>query len=46
MKYNVNLLAEDGCADPITIIQSLNEKDERIEIAIDEMMEGVEWFEG
>ena len=45
MKYNIGLLARQDCVDPVTLIKSLNEKDERIEIAIEEMMEDTEWFE-
>lgn len=45
MKYNIGLLTRRDCIDPITLITSLNEKDERIDIAISEMMEGIEWFE-
>ena len=44
MKYNIGLLARMECVDPITLIKSLNENDERIEIAIEEMMEDTEWF--
>ena len=44
MKYNIGLLGKEGCVDPITLIKSLDETDERIELAIEEMMEGEEWF--
>lgn len=44
MKYNIGLLEKEGYVDPITLIKSLNESDERIELAIEEMMEGEEWF--
>lgn len=44
MKYNIGLLGKEGYVDPITLIKSLNESDERIELAIEEMMEGEEWF--
>lgn len=44
MKYNIGLLEKEGCVDPITLIKSLVETDERIELAIGEMMEGKEWF--
>ncbi len=45
MRYNVGLLTRQEYVDPITLIVSLDEKDERIEMAIDELMEGMEWFE-
>ena len=44
MKYDVSLLTKDDCVDPITLIEGLKEKDERIEMAISEMMEGFKWF--
>ena len=44
MKYNIGLLAKQGCVDPITLIKSLNKKDERREIAIVEMVGDREWF--
>lgn len=45
MKYDVRLLTEDDCVDPVTLIKSLDENDDRIEIAIKEMMRNVDWFE-
>ncbi len=44
MKYDVTLLTKDDCVDPITLISGLKERDERIEMAISEMMEGYKWF--
>ena len=44
MKYDVSLLAKGDCIDPITLISGLKEKDERIEMAISEMMEDYKWF--
>ena len=41
----MGLLTRQEYVDPITLIVSLDEKDERIEMAIDELMEGMEWFE-
>ena len=46
MRYNVGLLAKKEYVDPVTLIVSLGETDERIEMAIDELMEGTEWFGG
>ena len=46
MQYDVSKLTTTGYVDPITLILSLGEKDDRIEIAIDELMEGIEWYEG
>lgn len=44
MKYNVEALAKDGYVDVVTIIWSLIEKDDRIELAIDELMEEYDWY--
>lgn len=45
MKYDVSLLGKDGLVDPITLIWGLAEADERVDMAVDEMMGGVEWYE-
>ena len=44
MKYDISLLTKGECIDPITLISGLKEKDERIEMAISEMMECYKWF--
>ena len=44
MKYDISLLTKNNCVDPITLIYSLEETDDRIEIAIDEIMEDHEWY--
>lgn len=44
MKYNPVFVAQNNMADPITTMLSINSKDERIENAINEMMEKYEWF--
>lgn len=44
-KYDTGCLSNNGCEDPVSLILGLTEKDERIEIAIDELMEGYEWYE-
>lgn len=44
MKYDVGLLAAGGYIDPVSLILSLKEKDERIEMAVDELMVGESWF--
>ena len=45
LKYDTGCLSRNGFEDPISLILGLSEKDERIEIAIDELMEGYEWYE-
>lgn len=44
MKYDVSLLTENQYVDPITMILCLDEKDERVEMAIEELMEENEWY--
>ena len=44
MKYDVSLLTENQYVDPITMILCLGEMDERVEMAIEELMEENEWY--
>ena len=44
MKYDTRLLSENGYEDPVSLILGLSEKDERIDMAIDELMRGKEWY--
>lgn len=46
MQYDIGRLTMNQYVDPITMILCLDEKDDRIEIAIDELMGGTEWYEG
>lgn len=45
MQYDIGKLTLNQYVDPITLILSLEEMDDRIEIAIDELMEETEWYE-
>lgn len=45
MQYDIGKLTDSQYVDPITLILSLNKKDDRTEIAIDELMEKMEWYE-
>lgn len=45
MQYDVGRLTQNKYIDPISLIMSIPRKDDRTEIAIDELMEGVEWYE-
>ncbi|MBE6422722.1 hypothetical protein [Succinivibrio dextrinosolvens] len=45
-KYDIGILGKKGCADPLSIMLGLKNKDERIEIAIEELLENYEWFQG
>lgn len=44
MKYDASLLQKKSCTDPITTILAIDKKDDRIEIAIDALMEEYEWY--
>ncbi len=44
MKYDIGLLAKNNYIDPISLISSLDKRDDRIELAIEELMEDTEWF--
>lgn len=46
MKYNVNKISKNGCVDPITLMLSLSEWDERIEMSVSKMMEEYDWYKG
>ncbi len=45
MQYDIGLLARNHYIDPISMITSLSNKDDRIEIAIEELMEEFPWYE-
>ena len=45
MKYDVSKLAQDGFIDPVSLILSLTENDERIELAVEELMKDRSWYE-
>lgn len=44
MKYDIGLLTNDNCIDVVSLIYSMKERDDRIDIAIDEVMEGYSWY--
>lgn len=44
MQYDVGRLTENQYVDPISLIMSITKKDDRTEIAINELMEGVTWY--
>lgn len=46
MKYDVEKIANEQYVDPVTLIMSLKNKDDRTEIAIDELMEDTPWYVG
>ncbi len=45
MQYDIGKLTLNQYVDPITLILSLEKMDDRIEIAIEELMEETEWYE-
>lgn len=45
MQYDIGLLTQNQYIDPISMIMSLSKKDDRIEIAIDDLMEEFPWYE-
>ena len=44
VKYDIGLLSKTDYIDPVSLILGLDEKDERIELAIGELMEDAKWF--
>lgn len=45
MQYDIGKLTENQYIDPVSLILSIGKKDDRTEIAIDELMEGITWYE-
>lgn len=45
MQYDIGKLTYNQYVDPISLIMSIDKKDDRTEIAIDELMEGTVWYE-
>lgn len=44
MKYDVSKISRNDFIDPISMILSLSENDERIQISVDEMMKEYNWY--
>lgn len=45
MQYDIGKLTKNQYLDPVSLIMSINKKDDRTEIAIDELMKGFAWYE-
>jgi DNA-binding MarR family transcriptional regulator len=45
LRYSPALFAEDGCVDPVTMLLSVGEKDERISIALRQVLGNFEWYQ-
>ena len=43
-KYDTGELGENGYADPVSLMLSIEEKDERIEMALDELFSKFKWY--
>ena len=44
LKYDAGCITKNDYEDPISMILGLSERDDRIDIAIDELMEKYEWY--
>ena len=44
LRYDPAIFAVDGCVDPVTMLATLQDDDERIRIAARQAMEGYEWY--
>ncbi|MEA4923426.1 MAG: hypothetical protein VB031_08780 [Eubacteriaceae bacterium] len=45
MQYDISKLTHNQYVDPVSLIMSIDKKDDRTGIAIDELMEGTVWYE-
>ena len=45
MQYDIGRLTKNQYVDPVSLLMSITRIDDRTEIAIDELMEGAEWYE-
>lgn len=46
IRYDPAVFAEHGCVDPLTMLLTIDEKDERISIALQQALGGCEWYRG
>jgi hypothetical protein len=44
LSYDPTVLADDGLVDPITMLLTLTEHDERIDQAVSDYMKGFWWY--
>jgi DNA-binding MarR family transcriptional regulator len=45
LRYDPALFAEGGCVDPLTMLLTIDEEDERISIALKQALGGFEWYQ-
>lgn len=46
LRYDPAVFAERGCVDPLTMLLTIDEEDERISIALQQALGGCEWYQG
>lgn len=46
LRYDPTVFAERGCVDPLTMLLTIDEEDERISIALQQALGGCEWYQG
>lgn len=45
LRYDPAVFAERGCVDPLTMLLTIDEKDERISMALQQALGGCEWYQ-
>lgn len=46
LRYDPTPFAASGCVDPLTMMLTIEDVDERVSLALNEAMEGYEWYQG
>ena len=46
LRYDPAVFAKRGCVDPLTMLLTIDEEDERISIALQQALGGCEWYQG
>ena len=46
LRYDPAVFAERGCVDPLTMLLTIDEEDERISMALRQALGGCEWYQG
>ena len=46
LRYDPAVFAERGCVDPLTMLLTIDEEDERVSIALQQALGGCEWYQG
>lgn len=45
LKYDSIVFAKDGCVDPLTMLLTIDDQDERISLAIKQALKGCKWYQ-